>query len=147
MWRNTSPLLCQKSPVHFKGKWHVTGPCKMNDYILHQRGNTDKTWVYFYMPFNYTVGDTGAKHVVIKPSGNGCVLHVCMYVRINSNFWHTQHGTSGILIERERECSAQYKLGFKTQCQPWRVKLIKVFMQGLNFVFHLCIIFKFSICT
>ena len=46
----------------------------MNAYILHQRGNTDEKWVYFYMPSNYTVGDTGAKHVVIKSSGNGGVL-------------------------------------------------------------------------
>jgi hypothetical protein len=57
----------------------VTGLCKMNDCNLHQRGNTDKTWVYFYMPSNYTVGDTGAKHVVIKPSGNDVFyMSVCM---------------------------------------------------------------------
>jgi len=30
--------------------------------------------MYFYMPSNYTVGDTEAIHVVIKPSCNGGVL-------------------------------------------------------------------------
>jgi len=44
------------------------------------------------MPSNYTVGDNRAKRVVIKPSGNGCILHVYMHVRANSNFWHLQHG-------------------------------------------------------
>ena len=64
----------------------MTGLSKMNDYILHQRGNIDKTWVYFYMPSNCTVGDTGAKHVLIKELGIGGVLRVCMCVRMNSNF-------------------------------------------------------------
>jgi hypothetical protein len=59
---------------------------KMNDYILHQRGETEKTWMYFYMPSIYTVGDIGTKHVVIKPAGNGRVLRVCMHLRTYSNF-------------------------------------------------------------
>jgi len=51
----------------------------MNACILHQRGNIDETWVYFYMPSNYTVGDNGAKYVVIIPSGNwGVLVFVCV---------------------------------------------------------------------
>jgi len=57
----------------------VIGLSKMNACILHQRGNIDETWVYFYMPSNYTVGDNGAKYVVIIPSGNwGVLVFVCV---------------------------------------------------------------------
>jgi hypothetical protein len=54
---------------------HVIGLRKKHSYLLSQIGNADETPVYFDMPPNYTVDDTGAKSVAVKISGheNLCV--------------------------------------------------------------------------
>jgi hypothetical protein len=48
----------------------VIGLWNVNDYLLSQIGNGDETPLYFDMPSNYTVDDTGAKSLIIKTSGH-----------------------------------------------------------------------------
>jgi hypothetical protein len=49
---------------------HVIGLWKANNYLLSQIRNADKTPVYFDMPSNHAVDDTGAKFVLIKTLGS-----------------------------------------------------------------------------
>lgn len=56
--------LCQKLPADFVEipavfQWHVTGLQIMNNYTHSKTGNTDETPVYFSMPSNDGVNDTG----------------------------------------------------------------------------------------
>jgi hypothetical protein len=48
----------------------VIGLWKVNNYLLSQISNADRTPLYFDMPSNYTVGDKDVKSVLIKTSGN-----------------------------------------------------------------------------
>jgi hypothetical protein len=53
---------------------YVIGLQKVNYYLLSQIGNADKTLVYFNVPSNYTIDDTGAKSVLIKSSDSEKML-------------------------------------------------------------------------
>jgi hypothetical protein len=59
---------CQTLRRKFLHFTNVIGLQKANNYLLNQIGNTDETPVYFDMPSNYTIDDTGAKSVLIKTS-------------------------------------------------------------------------------
>jgi hypothetical protein len=61
---------CQTLRRNFLCFRNVTGLRKASYYLLSQIGNTDETSVYFDMPSNYTVDETGIKSVLIKMSGN-----------------------------------------------------------------------------
>jgi hypothetical protein len=117
LWRRTS--LCQRVPAGFEEKLvafqrHVIGLRQKHSYLLSQIGNADETPVYFDMPPNYTVDDTGAKSVAVKTSGHEKMRATVMLVVLADGNKLPLY----VFLNRKNMPKEQLPRGIIVRCQP-----------------------------
>jgi hypothetical protein len=115
--RRTS--LCHRWPADFEEKLvafqqHVIGLRKKHSYLLSQIGNADETPVYFDMPPNYTVDDTGAKSVAVKTSGHEKVRVTVMLAVLADGSKLPPY----VILNRKNMPKEQLPRGITVRCRP-----------------------------
>jgi hypothetical protein len=93
---------------------HVIGLRKKHSYLLSQIGNADETPMYFDMPPNYSVDDTGAKSVAVKTSSHENMhVTVTLTVLVDGSKLPPY-----VILNRKNVPKEQLPRGIIVRCQP-----------------------------